>query len=271
MWGSDTAQSNENNAKFGNQKTDNTPHRFNLNGIPAELYFSPSDNATAHIISAIDNTQDDLVFAILVFTENTLGNAVLDAHNREVNVLGIIDYIEFNGSEFDYLLNNGVNVLDYQNDDGSQWPDGPTLHHKYAIVDYETGSENPLLITGSHNWSASAESIHDENTLFIYDAEVANWYFQEFHARFFGAVTTKDLPFADNLIKAFPNPVSQTLQLDASEKGTIQIYDLLGRSVFEQKAAKGNQYLAIEKLISGTYFLKFYTENSQQILKIVKE
>jgi phosphatidylserine/phosphatidylglycerophosphate/cardiolipin synthase-like enzyme len=271
MWGTDAAQPDENNAKFGNQKTDNTPHKFNLNGIPAELYFLPSDNATSHIISAIDAAQDDLAFAVLVFTENTLGNAVLDAHNRDVNVLGIIDYVEFNGSEYNYLLNNGVNVMDYQNDDGSQWPDGPTLHHKYAIIDYETGSENPLLITGSHNWTASAESIHDENTLFIYDAEVANWYYQEFHARFFGVVATKDLPFADNLIKAFPNPVREILDLEVSKKGIIQIFDLLGRKVFEQKVGEGNQFLQVEKLISGTYFLKFYTENSQQILKIVKE
>ena len=99
MWGTDQAQPNANNTKFGSEKTNNTPHKFNLNGIPAELYFSPSDNTTNRIVSAIEAAQDDLAFAILVFTENALGNAVLDAHNRGVNVAGIIDYVEFNGSE----------------------------------------------------------------------------------------------------------------------------------------------------------------------------
>ena len=61
-----------------------------------------------------------------------------------------------------------------------------TLHHKYAIVDYAQGSTTPLLITGSHNWSASANSIHDENTLLIYDHTLANIYYQEFSARFQG-------------------------------------------------------------------------------------
>jgi phosphatidylserine/phosphatidylglycerophosphate/cardiolipin synthase-like enzyme len=271
MWGTNEAQPDENNAKFSNQKTDNTPHKFNLNGTAAELYFSPSDNATAHIVSAIDAAEEDLAFAVLVFTENTLGNAVLDAHNRGVNAAGIIDYVEFNGSEFDFLLNNGVNVMDYQNEDGTQWPDGPTLHHKYAIIDYETGSENPLLITGSHNWTASAESIHDENTLFIYDAEVANWYYQEFHARFFGVVATKELPFVDNLIKAYPNPVENILQLQVSEKGILQIFDLLGRKILEEKVGEGSETLEVGQLTSGTYFLKYYNKNSQQILKIVKE
>ena len=270
MWGTDAAQPDENNAKFGNEKTNNTPHKFNLNGIPAELYFSPTDKTTNKIVAALDAAQDDLAFAVLVFTENSLGNAVLDAHNRGVNVAGIIDYVEFNGSEYDFLLNNGVNVMDYQNDDGSQWPDGPTLHHKYAIVDYEEGSENPLVITGSHNWSASAESIHDENTLFIYDAEVANWYYQEFHARFFGVVATKDLPFADNLVNVYPNPLENELQLENSENGTVQIFDLLGRIVFEQRVNEGREMLNLGRLNSGTYFLKFFNENAQQIEKIIK-
>jgi len=145
------------------------------------------------------------------------------------------------------------------------------LHHKYAIVDYEAGSENPLLITGSHNWSASAESIHDENTLFIYDAEVANWYYQEFHARFFGVVSTKDLPYVEDLVKVYPNPVDNKLHLALKDNGKVQIFDLLGRLVYEQKAGMGNETLAIERLISGTYFLKFISEDSQQIIKFVKE
>lgn len=270
MWGTDEDLPDEDNAKFSSQKTDNTPHKFNLNGIPAELYFSPSDNATAHIISTIDAAQDDLVFAILVFTENTLGNAVLDAHNRGVNVAGIIDYVEFNGSEFNFLLNNGVDVIDYQNEDGSQWPDGPTLHHKYAIIDFQEGSENPLLITGSHNWTASAESIHDENTLFIYDAEVANWYYQEFYARYLELVATKNLPFADNLIKVYPNPVAGELNLEVAEEGIVHIFDLSGRPVFEQKTGQGIQILNAGSLQPGAYFLKYYNENGQQIVKIVK-
>ena len=145
------------------------------------------------------------------------------------------------------------------------------MHHKYAIVDYEAGSENPLLITGSHNWSASAESIHDENTLFIYDAEVANWYYQEFHARFFGVVSTKDLPFVEGLMKVYPNPVENELHLELEGNGEIQIFDLLGRPIYEQKVAAGNESLSVENLISGTYFLKFSNEDSQQIIKIVKE
>ena len=38
-------------------------------------------------------------------------------------------------------------------------------------------------MTGSHNWSNSAENSNDENTLVVQDTRVANLYLQEFAAR----------------------------------------------------------------------------------------
>lgn len=51
------------------------------------------------------------------------------------------------------------------------------LHHKYAVIDGQ------VVITGSHNWSATANHDNDENTLFIHNARIANQYEQEFQAR----------------------------------------------------------------------------------------
>ncbi|OQX76325.1 MAG: hypothetical protein B6D61_08980 [Bacteroidetes bacterium 4484_249] len=189
MWGSDGPMYNEANAKFGAEKTDNTPHKFLIDSIPVEVRFSPSDNTTAKIKSVIDEAENEIEFGIMVFTENSLGDAIVDAQLSGLDVYGIIDYVEYSGSEYQYLKDNGVNVLEYVNPDGSQWPDGPVFHHKYALVDYEEGSINPVVITGSHNWSASAESLNDENTLIIYDANIANQFHQEFTQRFYDLLT----------------------------------------------------------------------------------
>lgn len=254
MWGGEGPLPNIANIKFGSQKTDNTPHCFNLNGTPAALYFSPSDGTANQIKAAIDAAENEVAFAILVFTENSLGDAVLDAHNRGLDVKGIIDYVEFNGSEFDYLINNGVNVIDYQNADGTQWPDGPTLHHKYAIIDYATGS-NPLLITGSHNWTASANSIHDENTLLIYDARLANLYYQEFNARFnalINSVSNVEL----QPLEIFPNPVTNTLLLNLPEAGVLQISNLAGQLIMEKEVVSGKMELDISTLSAGLLIIK---------------
>jgi len=189
MWGSDGTMYNEANARFGANKTDNTPHNFIIDGIPVELYFSPSDATTSKIANVIDNTSDVLEFGVMVFTENVLGDAVLDAYQRGVSTTGIIDYVEYSGSEYDYLKSNGVNVRNYVNPDGTSWPDGPVFHHKYLITDFNPGSTNAVLVTGSHNWSASAESINDENTLIIHNLNLANQFHQEFTKRFHDQIT----------------------------------------------------------------------------------
>jgi hypothetical protein len=184
MWGSDGADFDEENAKFGADKTDNTPHKFLINDIPIDAYFSPSDNTTSKIVAAIDQAESNIEFGIMVFTENSLGNAIVDAQQNGLEIRGIIDYVEYTGSEYQYLKDNGVHVRNYVNPDGSEWPDGPVFHHKYALMDFQEGDVNPIAITGSHNWSASAESINDENTLIIYDANLANQFHQEFSQRF---------------------------------------------------------------------------------------
>jgi phosphatidylserine/phosphatidylglycerophosphate/cardiolipin synthase-like enzyme len=178
IWGSNTSESSLIESRSGSLKADDSPHEFIVNGSKVELYFSPSDQTTTQIAQAINGAVNSVDFAVMVFTENVLGDAVASAHKRGIDVRGIIDYVEFTGSEFNYLLSAGVDVLDYMNPDGSGWPEGPTLHHKFAIIDAE--SESARVITGSHNWTAAAEARNDENTLIIHDAAVAALFKLEF-------------------------------------------------------------------------------------------
>ncbi len=194
MWGSTGPEPNGENARFGAEKTDNTPHRFLVGGIPMEVYFSPSDHTTAKIQDVIDHAQVNMEFGVMVFTENSLGTAVKNAYDRDVDIRGIIDYVEYSGSEYDYLKSAGINVRDYVNPDGTSWPDGPVFHNKYMIKDFEEGSDQAVLVTGSHNWSASAESSNDENTLIIYDLNLANQYHQDFNQRFNDLLTPVAMP-----------------------------------------------------------------------------
>lgn len=183
MWGSSGANYNTTNARFGSDKLDDTPHKFVINSIPVELYFSPSDDITSEIINHIETADNDLEFALLTFTKNELGTAVVSAHYDGVDVKGIIENENDNGSEYDYLIENGVNVIPHDN----QY----SIHHKYAIIDANNADSDPVLITGSHNWSASAEDRNDENTLVIFDATIANLYYQEFNMRWQELIPTQ--------------------------------------------------------------------------------
>ena len=211
MWGSDSIVPNMNNSLFGANKLNNTPHHFIVNGDLMEIYFSPSDNTTFNIIEALETADDEINFGLLVFTQNNLGSALVDLYNNGINVNGIIEQINSQGSEYQFLLDEGIDVREHDITN--------IFHHKYAIIDQNIPSSDPIIITGSHNWSAAAESNNDENTIIYHNANIANQYFQEFIERY--------------------NELNSTLSINESifhEKGKlIKVVDALGRKIKVQK------------------------------------
>ncbi|MBU0765706.1 MAG: phospholipase [Bacteroidetes bacterium] len=207
MWGSSGSQPDPGQAKFGNQKSDNTPHDFNIGGVPVELYFSPSDGTTAQIVSEIDQADNDLSFAMLTFINNDLGDAVIGAKNRGVNVRGIIENIYYIGSEYNGLLDAGVDVL-------SHFDQPFYMHHKYAVIDAQAPGSAPVVVTGSHNWTNSAEEDYDENTLIIHDEVIANMYFEEFTARYEEQTSVKKTGEQNGIIGIFPNPANDYFRIE---------------------------------------------------------
>ncbi|MCC5922347.1 MAG: T9SS type A sorting domain-containing protein [Crocinitomicaceae bacterium] len=176
MWGSDGFQPNPQNAKFGIQKKDNTPHVFNVNGIKVESYFSPSDNTNQRIVEAIYEANTELLVNTMLITMNSLADAIIFQHFNGVNTAVLVN-TESQSSTFGQLRNTLKGRLaEYSGITG-------ILHHKTMMTDV-LSNQNPLVLTGSHNWSASADNINDENTIIIYDEMVVNQFFQEFMARF---------------------------------------------------------------------------------------
>lgn len=177
MWGSKLELPDANNALFGSSKKNNTPHHFLVNGSAMEVYFSPSDNTTNKIVNAIETTNNNLNFALLVFTNNDLGWSIEDLYNTGVPIQGIIEQTNTTGSEYQYLIDAGVDVRSHTGVSN-------IFHHKYCIIDQAIASSDPTLITGSHNWSAAAENDNDENTIIYHNQNIANQYYQEFIERF---------------------------------------------------------------------------------------
>ena len=82
----------------------------------------------------------------------------------------------------------------------------PDLHHKYAIVDHASPANDPVVITGSHNWSSSAENVNDENTVIVHDARVANLYHQEFRGILIalGVIPSVETQTAVRFVRSIP-------------------------------------------------------------------
>jgi hypothetical protein len=264
------------NSKSGSQKSDNTPHQFIIGGKQVECYFSPSDRVTEQISNALRTAGGDLEFLLYSFTHNDLGAAVLNRFQSGETVAGVIDNINDIGSEFAPLQSAGVDVL------ADNHPED--LHHKYAIVDAKTVNSDPLVVTGSHNWSNNAENNNDENTLIIHDANIANWFLQEFSKRYCEVKATANCSYnppvsvdkiEDNEVKfsVFPNPGSDNffvkIDSDINQNLSLKVFDSLGQLIFS-KEFNSEHLLEINssEWANGIYFVQLRSGNSLRTEKI---
>lgn len=273
MWGSDTDIPNAATSRFGARKNDNTPHRFVIGGVEVESYFSPSDRTTSRMVNAINAAEHSVAFALLTITRQDLGTAILGRKNAGKKVRGLVDNNTDSGSQYNFLLSNGVDM---------HLKTGPgLLHHKYGIIDAEDPNWNAVTITGSHNWSNSAENQNNENTLIIRDGNITNQFLQEFAARYyqFGGTDSifvgvqevgGEVPSTFSLSQNYPNPFNPATvinyQLATSNVVSLKIYDLLGREVatlVNGKQNTGNYRVEFNAagLSSGVYFYRLEAGN----------
>ncbi|MEJ6735185.1 MAG: phospholipase D-like domain-containing protein [Flavobacteriales bacterium] len=263
MWGSNDEMPNAQNAKFGPAKSNNTPHHFIVDGKSMEVYFSPSDNTTNNIANAVKSGDEEIQFGLLVFTNNTLGSTILERYNAGVDIKGIIEQVNTNGSEYEFLVDAGVNVESHGGIPNS-------FHHKYCLVDQSYPNSDPLTITGSHNWSGIAETGNDENTIIIHDANITNQFYQEFINEF-NALTETDttdteptqiIENQNNKLNLFPNPTNGNFDivLDAEnvKNQSIQIHNNSGQLLFNEnyRLTTGSNKIRIEeRFTAGIYIV----------------
>ncbi len=194
MFGSSGAQPDPANSRFGPDKTDNTPHEIYLgNGTRVECYFSPSDGTNGHILSSINSADVDLEAATMIITRSELGYAI-----RDRVPLGASCKVLVNDDSDPAMATVKKTLEQALKEDFRKTGESGIMHHKYLIVDNNDPSSDPLLLTGSHNWSSSAEYRNDENTLIVHDATIANIYVQEFTERFKHGIIIVDKPECNN-------------------------------------------------------------------------
>lgn len=196
MWGSEEGTPNAAAARFGSRKRENTPHRFSIGGRLVEQYMSPSDRTTSKIIAALNSAEASIYFCIYSFTRSDVADAMRDKwyFTPGFKLKGVFDSGEARNtfSQYGNIAGTGSSPWAPKAD---VWIDleAGLLHHKYAIVDVYATASDPLVITGSHNWTSSAENINDENTLIIHCPDIANQFLQEFAQRYRAAGGRDDL------------------------------------------------------------------------------
>ncbi len=182
MWGSSTTIPNAANSRFGSDKFNNTDHQFEVNGIPVEVYFAPSDNHENITLLWINNAHTSIYFSILTFTRDIIQTTMRNRRDAVpgLEVRGVFDdgYDQF--SEYPTMAGTGPNPWVPPADVhlGDYAPG--FLHHKTMILDSNDATSDPMVITGSANWSTAARNSNDENQVHIHDFQLARQYLQEF-------------------------------------------------------------------------------------------
>ena len=258
MWGAEGMMPDAANAKFGADKSWNTPVDFIVGGSPVELYFSPTDGTTAAIQAEIEAANADFEFALLTLTRDDLGDAIVELNQSFfVSPIGVIEQVNTTGSEFDNLIGNGVQA--YAHDVSGD------CHHKYCIIDHSDLASDPMVITGSHNWSSSAENVNDENTVIVHDARVANLYHQEFrgilNALNGGGDAVQDLGLRHWTL--MPNPAREQAWVQGvNATDVVTVLDAGGRQVQLDVWRQGNvAQLELGVLSPGMYHVVVTASN----------
>jgi len=209
---------------FGNNKVELANERsYQVGDTEVEVWFSPNEDAMGRILELVDAAETSIRFTIFAFTKDQVGSAFIrkqeefDALNaadgitelpfeERRSVAGVVDrsQLHSNGQyhEVYRLLSAGIPMrLDGNNTSmqpGDYQAGGGRLHSKTMLIDAE--GEEPIVITGSFNWSSSATVSNDEFLLVLKGGRVAQEYADYFTSLWDNGFEMGDSRIADGSI-----------------------------------------------------------------------
>jgi phosphatidylserine/phosphatidylglycerophosphate/cardiolipin synthase-like enzyme len=155
--------------RFGTSKTSDTPYpHVQVGSANVEVYFSPEDGVAKYVLQRLAAAKKSIHFMTFSYTEDKISDAMVAKRKAGLVVRGVFERQNAGGSgaDFNRLQQGGVDVLQ----DGNCY----ILHHKVIIIDERT------VITGSYNFTGSAEKDNDENLVIVDDPALARAYLDEF-------------------------------------------------------------------------------------------
>jgi phosphatidylserine/phosphatidylglycerophosphate/cardiolipin synthase-like enzyme len=159
---------------FGPDAVAETPNPvLTIDGIPVEVYFSPDDGVAKRVVTLLRGAKDSIYFMAYSFTADDFGDVIRQKAKAGLTVQGVMEEAQVKsnkGTEFEPFQVAGLQV--YQDGNPGQ------MHHKVFIIDQK------IVITGSYNFSSSAERTNDENVVIFFDPQIAAQYLAEFQRVF---------------------------------------------------------------------------------------
>jgi phosphatidylserine/phosphatidylglycerophosphate/cardiolipin synthase-like enzyme len=180
---------------FGLKKTYRPAQTVPVGSTTIDVQFSPtsptlpwSQSTNGLVAKTISNSSQSVDLALFVFSDQGIANILEQQSLHKVQVRAVIDPDFIYRPYSEALDMMGVTLSNKCKYEANNHPwlnpittvgvprllKGDLLHHKFAVIDKQ------VAITGSHNWSESANSGNDETLLVIHSPTVAAHYQQEF-------------------------------------------------------------------------------------------
>jgi hypothetical protein len=149
-----------------------------LISLSVQVFFSPNGGAKEAILKELTDAKTNIDVAMYILTDRELSKALVSAKERGVKVRVLLDWKsteEIEYSKFFFLHKSKVDVRVNNTLPSNTDKYSGIMHNKFAIIDSKT------LITGSFNWTHSAEELNNENLLIIKESkELINKFENEF-------------------------------------------------------------------------------------------
>jgi mitochondrial cardiolipin hydrolase len=134
-----------------------------------KVFFSPGTDCLNAITRSLKNAKKKARICVFTISDNRIVDAIkeMQLNGIDIKIISDNDKRYDMGNDIDYIAGLGIEVkLDTTH---------AHMHHKFAVID------DKLTITGSYNWTRSAEQKNYENILLTDNKDVAKAYSDEFN------------------------------------------------------------------------------------------
>lgn len=133
-----------------------------------KIAFSPGSDCKKLILETIREATHKLDVCVFTISDDTISDALKAAFDRGLEIRILTDNLKVSdeGSDIEYLYNSGIDIRIDRSENH--------MHHKFMVAD------GLVTITGSYNWTRSAEKYNQENVIWINDKQFSSSFLSEF-------------------------------------------------------------------------------------------